>query len=100
MILDQPGTILLSEKVRGNIPTGSIMQQGSLDNNTTINANDAFITSQSAPDYIDTKNYHNAMLNYLMVDGHVEFLAPAATVGRTNTNLAKQAGMWTIYATD
>ena len=38
--------------------------------------------------------------NYLMSDGHVEFLNRAKTLGRTNTVLSIQSGMWTISAKD
>ena len=50
---------------------------------------------------IDSKSYHNALLNYLMADGHVELLNPAETVARTNRgNLSTQTGMWTISPND
>jgi hypothetical protein len=41
------------------------------------------------------------LINYLMVDGHVEQLDPAATLGSTNrTNLGIQSGMWTLAPND
>lgn len=47
-----------------------------------------------------TDSYHNKMLNYLMADGRVENLSMEATLGRTNVNVTKQTGMWTISALD
>ncbi len=45
--------------------------------------------------------YHNGLYNYLMLDGHVEFLPPQKTLGRTNsTALSYQSGSWTILAGD
>ncbi len=50
--------------------------------------------------------YHNAFMNYLFVDGHVEFLDPAATVSTKQTtglpapSKTNPFGMWTIRADD
>jgi prepilin-type N-terminal cleavage/methylation domain-containing protein/prepilin-type processing-associated H-X9-DG protein len=47
------------------------------------------------------RDFHpNGSWNYLMGDGHVEFLAPTATLGGTNQNRGLRTGMWTISATD
>jgi len=57
----------------------------------------------SAPVFpaVDLKAHHNSLVNYLMVDGHVEQLDPAATLGNTNrTNLGLQSGMWSIVPND
>lgn len=55
--------------------------------------------SQAAADRF-SNTYHNGNFNYLMADGHVEFLTPASTLGRTNSNLNVVTAMWTIRATD
>jgi len=49
---------------------------------------------------VNVDGYHNRMLNYLMVDGRVETMQQAKVLGATNSNPAKQSGMWTISATD
>ncbi len=69
-------------------------------------ANDHLLTTAitRAPNIgviVDTRAYHNSMFNYLMADGHVEYLNPNETLGRTNrTALTIQSGMWTILAGD
>jgi len=51
--------------------------------------------------YPNEKDYHpNGSWNYLMGDGHVEFLSPVATLGTTNQNRGLRTGMWTISAQD
>ncbi len=44
--------------------------------------------------------YHIGKYNYLMLDGHVEFVDPAASLGRTNSNRGLQTGFWTIVSND
>ncbi|MEW6304464.1 MAG: hypothetical protein AB1705_13385, partial [Verrucomicrobiota bacterium] len=59
-----------------------------------------FVANQNNQNYVDTRSYHNSMVNYLFVDAHAEQLAPSATLGRTNTNLGRQTGLWTINTAD
>jgi prepilin-type N-terminal cleavage/methylation domain-containing protein/prepilin-type processing-associated H-X9-DG protein len=107
MVLDGSGTIMLTEKARGNIvltpnpTTGpNIMQQGSLTHQTVPTANDHLVANVNSVTYTDPRSYHISMIDYLFVDGHAETLNPNATLGRTNTNLARQSGMWTIRPND
>jgi len=93
MILEPSSTIFLTEIARTNC------QQGSLDNQAIRTANDHLITTPTSPHYINPNSYHSGKFNYLMVDGHVEQLAPEKTLGR-GTNTARQTGMWTILAGD
>lgn len=50
--------------------------------------------------------YHNGFMNYLFVDGHVEYLDPQATVSTRQTpgfptpSLTRPFGIWTIKAND
>ncbi|MBI3191830.1 MAG: DUF1559 domain-containing protein [Pedosphaera parvula] len=49
--------------------------------------------------------FHNASMNYLFIDGHVEYLVPAATVSaRTNSiaapTITRPFSIWTIKADD
>ncbi|MEW6305444.1 MAG: prepilin-type N-terminal cleavage/methylation domain-containing protein [Verrucomicrobiota bacterium] len=62
-----------------------------------ISAANGHIGGTGAP---RTENFHNSFINYLFIDGHVEGLMPAATLGRTNTGTSIQTGMWTIVAGD
>jgi len=66
-------------------------------------ANDHNPGNGSAPSVpaVDLKAHHNSLLNYLLLDGHVEQLAPAATLGNTNrATLTIQTGMWTVMPND
>ncbi|MEW6306250.1 MAG: prepilin-type N-terminal cleavage/methylation domain-containing protein [Verrucomicrobiota bacterium] len=80
--------------------TGTQSQQGSVGMQSINNANDHFISNQANQNYVDTRTYHNSLVNYMFVDGHAENLAPAATLGRTNTVLSRQTGFWTINPGD
>ena len=44
----------------------------------------------------EAKDFHGGKLNYLMLDGHVELLAPAQSAGFTGG----VGGLWTISPTD
>ncbi|HEY1172800.1 MAG TPA: type II secretion system protein [Verrucomicrobiae bacterium] len=105
IVRDPTGTILLTEIIRGRNTSsgtgGSTCQQGSLENQTIDTANVHFGTTTTTDiQYVDRKAYHNDNIDYLFVDGHAESLAPAKTLGQTNTALARQTGMWTINPTD
>jgi len=68
---------------------------------TAANAHNPASTSAPAFPAVDLKSHHNSLVNYLFVDGHVEQLDPAATLGNTNrSNLALPTGMWTIIPND
>jgi len=92
MVLDHAGTILLTERIAapnyfGNAGWAEIHRAGSqFDTNSR--------TTTQVP---NTRVIHGLnTYNYLFLDGHVELLDRAATLGRTNTNVNIQAGMWTI----
>jgi len=96
-------TILLTEIARGRTnptSTGTTCQQGSLDNQVVDAPNAHFNTTVGNQSYTDSKLWHNDTVNYVMVDGHVETLNPAKTMGGTNSNTAKQSGMWTLNPKD
>lgn len=94
MILDQPYTILLTERIAapnyfGNDGWAEVQ-----------NANSQFDTNiRTTSQLANDKSLHGAgMYNYLFVDGHVEFLDRMATLGQINTDPNKQTGAWTIDA--
>lgn len=102
MLLDASGTITVTERVTNNniegcsASVGISNARGHVD---TAMTNPDLGGSQAAADRFAT-TYHNGLFNYLMADGHVDFLDPASTLGKTNTNLGATSGMWTIRASD
>ncbi|MEW6305926.1 MAG: type II secretion system protein [Verrucomicrobiota bacterium] len=97
MVRSPDDTIMITEMPRGR---NSTMQQGSQGNQAIRNANTHFVRNRANPSFVDTRSYHNSLVNYLFVDSHAENIPPAATLGRTNTMRAKQTGMWTIRTGD
>lgn len=88
MVLDQTGTLYITEKPRADSMQGSVAGQTILTSGDHVDGR------------TDTRNYHNSMYNYLFVDGRAETLAPSATLGETNTIAGRSTGMWTIRARD
>ena len=95
-------TILLTERIHvSNLmghPDVSI-----IDNSSQHIATGTATAQQGGIDwtYPNERDYHpNGSWNYLMADGHVEFLNPVAVLGTTNQNRGLRTGMWTISARD
>ncbi|HEY1171629.1 MAG TPA: type II secretion system protein [Verrucomicrobiae bacterium] len=96
MVTEAVGTILLTERFHQSALT-------TYGNAWIPNANEHAVGNGSAPvmDTVDLKSHHNSLINYLFLDGHVETLLPAATLGNTNrATLTIQTGMWTVLAND
>ncbi|MBM3875297.1 MAG: type II secretion system protein [Verrucomicrobia bacterium] len=91
MINDPTGTMLMTEKVHATSMQGN-MTQAFIPNSTDAN-------HIQAGNGIRSAQYHNAKFNYLMVDGHAEFLEPLRTLGR-GTARGVQTGMWTVAVGD
>jgi prepilin-type N-terminal cleavage/methylation domain-containing protein/prepilin-type processing-associated H-X9-DG protein len=95
MIREPTGTILLTERIHvENMMMFAIRQD-------IRNAEDHVATGPGtvfAPPYFypPAAKHHGGRFNYLMVDGHVEFLLP----GKTTSDLGSQRGMWSIKAGD
>ncbi|MEW6306720.1 MAG: DUF1559 domain-containing protein [Verrucomicrobiota bacterium] len=92
-ILEQDGTILLTERISRSNRIG--------------NPGWAEVPHSNAQNYNNTggnvsnKSVHGGeAYNYLLMDGHVEFLERRATLGKTNTTVSMQSGMWTILVGD
>lgn len=53
---------------------------------------------------IDIENYHGARINYLMIDGHVEFLNPQDSVGQADSASSNSGkdhpNIWTVHQYD
>jgi len=99
-VRDASETILLTERIHvsnvmghpdearidaanGHIQTGTVAAAGG---------------DYTYPNAID---YHpNGSWNYLLADGHVEFMAAAKSLGSTNVDTSKRTGMWTILPND
>jgi prepilin-type N-terminal cleavage/methylation domain-containing protein/prepilin-type processing-associated H-X9-DG protein len=94
LILDGPGTIILTER----------LQQDQRIGNTYVadipNAGSANLSNPSDANVINSSVHGGVNYNYLFVDGHVEFLSYLGTLGRTNVNAQYQTGMWTIMSGD
>lgn len=75
-------------------------------NNIVGNAAGAWIDRASAhtePALLPPENHHRGRFNYLQVDGRVELLLPAQTVGpngEAGDDPKRHGGMWTIKAND
>ncbi len=92
MLQEPKATITVTEMVNGqNMMVGN----GS---GATVASTAAQLDTGKLP----AAQHHEGKFNYLMVDGHVEFLKPGKTVGdgEAGTNVAKHLGMWTIKAGD
>jgi prepilin-type N-terminal cleavage/methylation domain-containing protein/prepilin-type processing-associated H-X9-DG protein len=100
MLRDSSETILLTERIH----IGNVMghpDEARIDDSNghiqsgTVTSADGSYTYPSANDF-----HPNGSWNYLMGDGHVEFMAPGKTLGSTNSDRAKRTGMWTILPND
>lgn len=95
MVLDQAGTILITERIAapnyfGNSGWAEIHR-----------ANDQFDTNSRTTSQVPNSAavHGNQMYNYIFLDGHVEFLDRAATLNPEDTGSnpwQRQSGMWTI----
>ena len=95
VVLDQSSTIFVTERVHSNnrfgepgwaeIPNASTMSYRESPNNGNISGNGHHIGDA---------------YNWVFVDGHAEFLKRQATLGKTNLDVNKQSGMWTISSKD
>lgn len=94
-IPEPTGTILLTERIH----VGNVMMAAT--RHDIRNAEDHVATGPGtvyAPPYFypPADKHHGGRFNYLMVDGHVEFLLPS----KTTSDLGLQRGMWSIKAGD
>lgn len=91
---DAPGTIFLTELAHYQNLGGSRIY-------SAIHRADMHVQTSSIGSYagIPMSSYHGDQINYLFVDGHVEGLNPAKTVGNAGSLGAPQ-GAWTINPTD
>lgn len=88
-------------------PKATILVTEMLSGRNTVIANGAHATVSTTAEQLDPQKlppaqHHNGKFNYLMVDGHVEFLAPEKTVGsgKAGSDPRQHKGMWTIKAKD
>jgi prepilin-type N-terminal cleavage/methylation domain-containing protein/prepilin-type processing-associated H-X9-DG protein len=98
MVTDPSGTLLLTERISASSYLGSdgwaeIAQENShYDTGTN--------TSQFSGTTDGSTLHGRDMYDYLFVDGHAETMQRRATLGRVNTDTAKQSGIWTVYDKD
>jgi prepilin-type N-terminal cleavage/methylation domain-containing protein/prepilin-type processing-associated H-X9-DG protein len=87
MIMDQAKTIFMTERFSGLNHVGGCTDAAIADITQHLNPE----PSMALPERI----------NYLMVDGHVESLAPTASISSTNRpGVTTPTGMWTVLAED
>lgn len=92
MILDPAATLLLTEQAKPNNIAGN-----------TSGARIKCTADHLEAKVIEPSDYHDGKINYLMVDGHVETLLPAQTVGHTGqagNDPRTHLGMWTVRPGD
>ncbi|MEW6302808.1 MAG: prepilin-type N-terminal cleavage/methylation domain-containing protein [Verrucomicrobiota bacterium] len=92
MIRGQDSTLFVVERVSSG---GHVQYAGNENGSRTDSAR-----AQYNNNAVTLRQWHNNSFNYLFTDGHAEFLAPAATLGATNTVISRQSGMWTIHSQD
>ncbi len=95
MIPEPTGTILLTERIHvGNLMMAATRHDiGSTEDHMSFGAAPVY-----APPYFypPADKHHGGRFNYLMIDGHVEFLLPSKTTPVPNL----RRGMWSIKAGD
>ena len=100
MMRDSSETILLTERIHSSNMMGH-PDVANIDTANTHMTTGTTATADGDYTYPNVQDFHpNGSFNYLMGDGHVEFMAPGKALGATNFNTAKQSGMWTIMAND
>jgi prepilin-type N-terminal cleavage/methylation domain-containing protein len=96
MVLDQVGTILLTENISDENVAGR--SQNSNANFNNVNAHIENWPGRIAKNQ-EKQFFHMGKWNYLFTDMHVEYLDPGATLGLGQNN-NRQTGMWTILVGD
>jgi prepilin-type N-terminal cleavage/methylation domain-containing protein len=95
MVLDQGGTLFLTERVHSSNRFG---EAGWAE---IPHADTMSFTEAPANGNITGNGHHiGEQYNFIFVDGHAEFLNRRATLGNTNTDVTRQSGMWTINSKD
>ena len=94
LITDNTGTALLVERVHpGNYAGQSFYGE-------IPNSDYQYDSGNEALGFPNTSHHGNESFNYLLADGHVEFLGRKFTLGQTNVNTSKQTGIWSITPKD
>jgi len=95
MIPEPAGTILLTERIIAHNIVGVVERHiiRNTEDHVAWGEGDVY-----APPYFypPADSIHGGRFNYLMIDGHVEFLPPS----KTTSDLGLQRGMWSIKAGD
>lgn len=99
-LTDASGTITLTERIH----IGNVMGHP---DEARIDAANGHIQSGTVAavdgdyTYPNARDFHpNGSWNYLMGDGHVEFMAPEKSLGSTNVDTSKRTGFWTLNPND
>lgn len=107
--LKQPGWVLPSLRLATVLNPQDTLLLAEQSRSNNIIANSSGATIRVTADHIERRvdrepnPYHKEKLNYLMIDGHVELLAPEETVGSggiAGTNQSAHHGKWTLDPKD
>ncbi len=94
LITDNTGTAVLVERLHpGNYAGQSFYGE-------IPNSDYQFDSGNEALGYPNGSHHGNDSYNYLLADGHVEFLGRRFTLGQTNLLTSKQTGIWSITPKD
>lgn len=94
LVQDNTGTIAIVERLHpGNYAGESYYGE-------IPNSDYQFDSGNVALGFPNGSHHGNDSYNYLMMDGHVEFLGRNFTLGQTNLLTSKQTGMWSITPKD
>ncbi|HSH95998.1 MAG TPA: hypothetical protein VK968_17765, partial [Roseimicrobium sp.] len=95
MLLDGPGTIMITEYIDMSTVWASAECNPSMGS-----ANDHIGSAPSGISNTSARLHGPDSFNYLFSDGHVEFLSRVKTLGKTNVTVSLVTGMWSITSTD
>jgi prepilin-type N-terminal cleavage/methylation domain-containing protein/prepilin-type processing-associated H-X9-DG protein len=98
MIPDPSGTMSLTENIGDRNIVGHTTHQAYIPSASFMISVAGQVSAANAT--VQMSTLHNNKFNYQFVDGHAQLLTPLQTLGRTNTNLNLQTGMWSIIADD
>jgi prepilin-type N-terminal cleavage/methylation domain-containing protein/prepilin-type processing-associated H-X9-DG protein len=98
MILDPAGTMSMTENIGDRNIVGHTTHQAYIPSASFMISVAGQVSATEA--VVKMAALHNNRFNYQFVDGHAQLLTPLETLGRGNTNLNLQTGMWSTATDD
>jgi hypothetical protein len=100
VVLDGATTMFVTERVHSSNRFGEA-GWAEIPNASTMSFTEPGPGNSPAPQNRSANGHHvGESYTFVFVDGHAESLNRRATLGKTNTNVNKQSGMWTIVSRD